>query len=219
MDTPDSKTAILDAAERLFSSRGFSATTIKMIAEESGQNSALLYYYYDSKESLYRHVLDRVIGALQSEAAERINSATDPEAVITAVVESQVAFTANRPNLQVLLSRELIDWKAAHAEPAIRTLAATLFERIRAAIARGQETGVFRADLDPRFAAISVISQVGYLVLARPVVGILLGRGAEGPTSDDLRRFGQHAAEFALAGLRERSPAIPPSHRSENQSA
>jgi len=216
---PDAKTAILDAAERLFSSRGFTATTIKMIAEESGQNSALIYYYYDSKESLYRHVLDRVVGALRSEAATRMRDDASPEEVITAVVESQVAVLATRPNLQVLLSRELIDWKAAHAEPAIRTLAGTLFERIRAAIAEGQKSGAFRPELDPRFTAISVISQVGYLVLARPVAGILLGRGTAGPTPDDLRLFGRHAAEFALAGLRERPQPIPSSPRAENPSA
>jgi len=198
----DARTAILDSAERLFASRGFAATTIKQIAAESSQNSALIYYYYDSKASLYRHVLERVINEIRSEAAKRLTDDSDPESVITAVVESQVAVLNNRPSLQVLLARELIDWKAAHAEPAIRSLSATLFERLRLAIAAGQGTGAFRADLDPTFAAISVIAQVGYLVLARPVAGILLGRGTDGPAPDDIRRFGKHAAAFALSGLR-----------------
>ena len=51
------------------------------------------------------------------------------------------------------------------------------------------------------FAAISVVAQVGYLVLASPVAGILLGRGPEGPTADDVRAFGKHAAAFSLAAL------------------
>ena len=193
---------ILDVAERLFANRGFSATTIKMIATESKQNSALIYYYYDSKATLYRHVLERVVGRIAAEAAGRIGSEATPESVVAAVVESQVAVLAANPHLPVLLARELIDWKAAHAEPAIRSLSAGLFERLRLAIEAGQRQGTFSREVNPRFAAISVVAQVGYLVLASPIAGILLGRGPEGPTVDDVRAFGRHAAAFALAALR-----------------
>jgi len=194
---------ILDAAERLFATRGFSATTIKTIATESKQNSALIYYYYDSKATLYRHVLERVVERIAVEASSRIRSDSAPEDVVAAVVESQVAVLTANPHLPVLLARELIDWKAAHAEPAIRSLSAGLFERLRAAIERGQQEGTFSKAVNPRFAAISVVAQVGYLVLASPIAGILLGRGPEGPTRDDVRAFGRHAAAFSLAALRD----------------
>ena len=193
---------ILDVAERLFASRGFSATTIKTIATESGQNSALIYYYYNNKATLYRHVLERVIGKIAAEAASRISPSSGPEDVVTAVVQSQVAVLTANPHLPILLARELIDWKAAHAEPAIRSLSAGLFERLRQAIEVGQQSEVFSRDVNPRFAAISIVAQVGYLVLASPVAGILLGRGPEGPTANDVKAFGQHAAEFSLAALR-----------------
>ncbi len=192
---------ILDAAERLFATKGFSATTIKLIASESRQNSALIYYYYDNKATLYGHVLNRVVGKISSEAASRISPASGPREVISAVVESQVAVLAANPHLPILLARELIDWKAAHAEPAIRSLSAGLFERLRGAIEAGQRDGTFSSSINSRFAAISVVAQVGYLVLASPVAGILLGRGPEGPTSDDVRAFGKHAAAFSLAAL------------------
>ncbi len=194
---------ILDAAERLFATKGFSATTIKMIAAESQQNSALIYYYYDSKATLYRHVLERVVGRISAEASGRINKDSEPENVVTAVVESQVAVLTANPHLPVLLARELIDWKAAHAEPAIRSLSAGLFERLRTAIETGQRQGIFSKSVNSRFAAISVVAQVGYLVLASPVAGILLGRGPEGPTKEDVNAFGRHAAAFSLAALRD----------------
>lgn len=208
---PATAEKILDAAERLFATRGFSPTTIKMIAAESKQNSALIYYYYDSKTTLYRHVLDRVIGRIASEAARRLTVDSGPEAVITAVVESQVAVLAANPHLPVLMARELIDWKAAHAEPAIRSLSSGLFERLRGAIEAGQQAGTFSRAVNARFAAISIVAQVGYLVLASPVAGILLGRGPEGPTADDVKAFGVHAAAFSLAALRaydHRGPAF-----------
>lgn len=194
---------ILDTAERLFASRGFSATTIKTIASESNQNSALIYYYYDNKETLYRHVIERVIERIGSEAGRRIQANARPEDVVSAIVGSQVAVLAANPHLPILLARELIDWKAAHAEPAIRSLSSGLFERLRRAIEEGQRAGVFSRKVNPRFGAISIVAQVGYLVLASPVAGILLGRGPEGPTPEDVKAFGDHAAAFSLAALRD----------------
>ena len=146
-------------------------------------------------------MIERVVARIAGEAAARIGPASAPESVIRAVVESQVAVLAANRHLPMLLARELIDWKAAHAEPAIRSLSAGLFERLRQAVESGQAAGAFRAGVNSRFAAISVIAQVAYLVLASPVAGILLGRGPDGPTEDDVRAFGQHAADFALAAL------------------
>jgi hypothetical protein len=85
----------------------------------------------------------------------------------------------------------------------LRSLSAGLFERLRFAIETGQQQGTFSKALNPRFAAISVVAQVGYLVLASPVAGILLGRGPGGPTREDVRAFGRHAAAFSLAALRD----------------
>jgi AcrR family transcriptional regulator len=201
----DSKTAILDAAERLFAELGFSATTIKKISEESCQNSALIYYYFDNKATLYRHVLDRIIGDLVREASRSAGGAATPDEVIRGVIRGQVAALSQRPHLPLLLTREIIDWKAAHAEQSLRQLSASLFERLCGAIEEGQRAGRFRREINPRFAAISVISQVAYLMLARPIAGILLGRGLEGPAASDIEAFGEHAAEFAMAALSGRA--------------
>ncbi|HEX7124122.1 MAG TPA: TetR/AcrR family transcriptional regulator [Gemmatimonadaceae bacterium] len=198
----DARTAILDAAELLFAERGFTATTIKQIGEKSGQNPALIYYYFDNKATLYRHVLDRIFDEIARDGGQRTNGHTDPEHVVRGVIASQVAVLSRRPHLQPLLARELIDWKAANVEPAVRVLANTLFDRLRSAIQEGQRTGQFRRSLNPTFAAISIVAQVAYLLLARPIVGILLGRGIAGPTQADFEAFAEHAADFSIAALR-----------------
>lgn len=209
--SPDARTAILDAAEVLFAEQGFAATTIKQIGGKSGQNPALIYYYFDNKATLYRHILDRIFGDIIREGAQRTPSHAAPDDVIRGVIASQIAVLARRPHLTSLLARELIDWKAAHAEPGIRSLADTLFSRLRGAIEHGQASGRFRRSLDPTLAAISVVAQVAYLLLARPIVGILLGRGVSGPTSEDFAAFGHHATEFTLAALCEPTACATPS--------
>jgi hypothetical protein len=100
-----------------------------------------------------------------------------------------------------LLVRELLDHEAAHAEEQITHLAANLFERLCSVIRQGQTQGIFRRDLDPKFAAISTIAQVAYMAIARPAVGILLGYGLAGPPPNVVRAFGRHAGDFAIAAL------------------
>lgn len=53
----DTEVRIRDAALELFSRRGFSSVTTKDIADATGVNPALIYYYFGSKEELFRRVV------------------------------------------------------------------------------------------------------------------------------------------------------------------
>jgi AcrR family transcriptional regulator len=60
-DAERTRTAILDAAQTLFSTRGFAHTGVRDVAELAGVNSALVSRYFGSKEGLFRATLERVI--------------------------------------------------------------------------------------------------------------------------------------------------------------
>jgi AcrR family transcriptional regulator len=45
----------------LFAERNFASVTIKDIARESGVNAALIYYYFESKEDLFRAVIEHAV--------------------------------------------------------------------------------------------------------------------------------------------------------------
>jgi TetR/AcrR family transcriptional regulator len=202
--------AILDAAERLFAVQGFAATTVKQVADATGVNSALLYYYFTDKETLYRAVLRRLLGGLVVEGMEKVLASLPPRETIARLVHFQVRFLLAHPNAPRLMARELADHQAERAEDAITRLAATLFARLCAAVRAGQERGDFRRDLDPRFAAISIIAQVVYLFIARPAVGILLGHATREVPDEEILAFADHAEQFALAAL---AAPISPSGR------
>ena len=193
--------AILDAAERLFAEQGFAATTVKQVGDAARVNPALLYYYFGDKERLYRAVIRRLIGGLVVEGMEQVLATLPPQEAVTRLVQFQVKFLSAHPNAPRLMAREFADHQAARAEDAIARLAATLFARLCDAVRAGQESGEFRDDLDPRFAAISTIAQVVYLFIARPAVGILLGHPTRQVPDEEIAAFGRHAVRFALAAL------------------
>lgn len=192
---------ILDAAELLFARQGFDATSIKDIGRRAHVNSALLYYYFKDKETLYRATLRRLVESLVAEGKQGLEAGATPEAAIRSIIEVQVRFLSAKPHIARLIGRELVDHEAAHAEEHIAFLAANLFRRLCDIIAKGQKDGVFRNDLDPRFAAISAVAQVVYFFIARPAVGIMLGHGTKGPPDSVVHNFARHAADFALSAL------------------
>lgn len=192
--------AILDAAEQLFAAQGFAATTIKQIGKAAGLNPALIYYYFGSKEELYRALLRRLFSVITARGTAGLAESPTPEAAVRALMGVQSSVLSERPSIARLMARELADYGAAHAQEGMAQLAATAFARLLAFIEHGQRAGVFRADMDPGFAAISVVSLIPYFHIFKPAVGILLGGEGE-PTPEQLQAYARHAADFALAAL------------------
>lgn len=199
--TPDQ---ILDAAEALFAKQGFAATTIKQIGAAAGLNPALIYYYFGDKEKLYRELLRRTFGRFVGEAASRVGAPASPGEAIRALIGWQAEALGAHPALPRLIAREMLDAQGERAREEIARLAAGPFARLCAIIEEGQRAGVFRSDLNPRFAAISAVSLLPYAHIARPAVGMMMERGIEGPTREQMEAYGRHAAEFVLSALAAR---------------
>ncbi len=202
--TVSTRDQILDAAERLFARQGFDPTTIKEIGSAAGLTPALLYYYFPSKEELYRAVLQRVAGDLVARGRAKLDAAATPEEAIRLLVGAQVEFLLSHPNAPKLLVREMVDHDARHAEAIILQLSAGIFRRLCEQIEEGQRAGRFRPDVEPRFAAVSTIAQVVYFTIARPAIGLLFEAGSDGVSEATARDFGRHAGEFAVHALSTR---------------
>ena len=196
-----SRDLILDAAEALFAAKGLRATTIKEIGAETGLNPALLYYYFAGKEVLYQAVLERMVAGLVARGGAALDEPATPADAIRALVRAQAEYLIAHPNLPRLLVRELLDHDARRARDVILQIATGLFTRLCRVIEAGQHAGVFRADVEPRFAAVSTVSQVAYFALARPAVEIFLGTGPAAVSADGLRGFARHAGDFAVQAL------------------
>jgi AcrR family transcriptional regulator len=60
---------ILAAAQRVLVAKGFTGLTLRAIARESGENSAMVQYYFGNKEGLVKAMIDSVFRDDQDDAA------------------------------------------------------------------------------------------------------------------------------------------------------
>jgi AcrR family transcriptional regulator len=65
---------ILHAAQRVLVEKGFSGLTLRAIAAESGENSAMVQYYFGNKEGLVKAMIDSVFRDDQQDAAAVMSS-------------------------------------------------------------------------------------------------------------------------------------------------
>ncbi len=101
----DTKTRIMDAAEKLFSKRGVQGASLRMITRKAGVNLAAINYHFGSKENLVGAVLKRVIGRLAKkrdrileEAKARAgDSPLSVEVVVHAFMEPWFLFRQESP--------------------------------------------------------------------------------------------------------------------------
>jgi AcrR family transcriptional regulator len=100
--------AILKASRKLFSTRGFDATSIDDIAASAGVAKGAVYHHFESKEEIFTQVLDNVQAELAASPPPSLLKISDPlDQIATAVMEYLIA--ANAPGIRQIL---LIDGPA-----------------------------------------------------------------------------------------------------------
>src|SRR3984893_8545568 len=90
MAPPDTRTRILDAAERLFAERGFRGTSVRAITGLAGANLAAVGYHFGSKAELLAAVIRREtvpIIAAQGAGLDRLLART-PDPPVAELVEA-----------------------------------------------------------------------------------------------------------------------------------
>ena len=106
---PVGKQRILETAERLFLEHGYQAVSIRDIANACGVTNAALYYYFPSKEALFREVLRQHILRL-TEALQhaREHAANSPREQLIAMLEVYTRWVLAKRASFFTLRRDLL---------------------------------------------------------------------------------------------------------------
>jgi len=170
---------ILDAAERLFAERGYAGATTRAIAAEADINKRMLFYYYSTKDALYRAVLERIIENLIA-IHERFRNAPGPIG-LGETAEGLVAFAAANLGALKVLHREIID-AGPHLAGIARDHLEPLFARGAAEVQRNVDGGVFRPG-DPMHTLVNVGGLTLYYFLIVPLLARIWQRDPLAPAT------------------------------------
>jgi TetR/AcrR family fatty acid metabolism transcriptional regulator len=192
MAAEDKRRALLAAAVRVFARSGYHGARVGDIAEEAGVAHGLLYHYFDSKEDVLRTIFRENWGVLL-ERFRAVEAADEPaEQKLEGVAKILLRTWRNDPDLVTVMVREVA--RSRHLQEEVEGVreAFAIVERI---VRRGQEQGVFAAELDPHFA-----SWLLYGGLEEVLTGWVLGQL---PDSDgDVVQAEATAVRFVLGALR-----------------
>lgn len=178
---------LLDIAARLFNEKGYSATSLAEIGEELGMNKASLYHYVKSKDDLLARVIYRASQRLRL-LAEGIGGDTDDaHAALVRLVETHCNTLLDHPNEfgTVIIQRR---YMSAEILPDIAERERAYFNAVKKLIARGIDSGDFRAS-DPGVTAQVLLDAMnGILRWYRPT-----GRLSREKAVAELVAFARHA--------------------------
>ena len=150
------KQQLLQAAERLFTQKGFDATRISDICAEAGVAKGLLYWYFPTKASLFGELVRTMRQQLRRAQAAAMQPDATPVLRIRQGAEASVRFMAEHQPYFALLDVERTDDSLAEVmREGSDVYAADVRRLIRAAQADGSV-----ADGDPTFFVVGVLGAV-----------------------------------------------------------
>lgn len=187
---------ILEAAGRLFAERGFSETSIQRLADEAQVNRALIFYYFHSKEELYRRLVEDMCQAVDREFAQTPLPQADPEARLRAWVTALCVGMSHHPGVLRILLREAVG--PGHARLPVGQYLEGAEGPLREILSEGVAAGVFR-NLDPAMTAISLMG----------LVMTFIRRGFAYRQEFPAEVVAEHVLTLTLEGLRLPASAAP----------
>lgn len=175
MTNTDPKDRILDAAEQAFAEKGLAGARVQAIALAAEVNKASLYYYYQSKESLYQAVLSRVIGQVfESVRAELSREHPAPADQVNAVLDGYRAVLDHHPAFARIMARELAEG-APVAGPLLREKMAPMLPQLQGVLLAAAASGAFNPTLTTPLLGPVLVAPVIFYALASPVLLSVFG--------------------------------------------
>lgn len=101
------KKAILDAAIRVFTDKGYDGASIAEIAKRSKLPKANVYYYFGSKEAIYRAIIGDLLQEWDS-ALAHLSLDRDPADAIAGYIKAKLDFTRRHAAQSRMFANEAV---------------------------------------------------------------------------------------------------------------
>ena len=199
--TAEAREQILQAAREEFAEFGFNGGRVDNIARRSGLNKQLVYYYFGSKDDLYRAALEAIYSEIRLRERELDMRSLAPEEAIARLIDFSLNYLAQHHEFIRILADENA-MGAPHLQNAETMLATNspLIAEIGATLRDGETRGIFRRGIDPLELYISIAGMTFFYFANGRTMSAIFGRDLSQPAV--IESYRQHITALILGGLR-----------------
>jgi AcrR family transcriptional regulator len=192
---------IVDAAERVFFSRGWEEATMDAVASEAELGKATLYLYFKSKEELYSAVLLRGMRIMHSMFRQVVEDRRSGIERVESIGRAYIEFAHRHPDyFHAMLhfgSKAKGTEEMGECEHECDQLGESTIAVVAQAVQSGIEDGTIRAELDPVRTAFILWAQTTGMLQILSVKGSHIEM-SHGLSRDDLMESFFEFVELAL---------------------
>jgi len=194
---------LLDTAIALFAERGIANTTISEIAAAGGVTTAMIHYWFNTRDGL----LDAVVDERIAPVIRHIWDPADPEHeeapdLIRGILERIFALTEKMAWLPSLWVREIINEGGMLRERALSHIPQAPNAAFRQSIARAQARGEINPDIAPEMLLISMLG----LTMLPQAAGRMPRHIKPGAAAVDRERLQRHVKALVMHGVAGKVP-------------
>ena len=169
------KNEIIDAAERIFFSKGLEQATMDEVAVEAELSKGTLYLYFKSKEELYLAVNERGFKILQDLFREAVSNGQNGLDKVRAIGRAYFEYAQKHSDyFNAMLYYEAREFDSSDANScaqACEKVGTATLKMVAEAIQTGIEDGTIRPDVDPFKTAVVLWGQSSGVVQVHALKG------------------------------------------------
>lgn len=138
------KTAIFEAAIKVFSSYGYTGSTMDEIVTCAGVAKGSLYYHFKNKEELFNFIVDEGVNLILENVEEATRDIEDPLEKIEISARVQLKYVYENKDLIKLIISQL--WGTEERNKFIRSKVTLLLDKATAHIQEAMDRGLIEKD-------------------------------------------------------------------------
>ncbi len=195
------RASILAAARVEFANKGLDGARVDQIASRAKANKQLVYYYFGSKDDLYRAALEATYAEIRERERELDLSNLPPREAMVKLIDFSLDYLNDHREFIRMLADE-----NAHGAPHVRASEmalktnSPLLELIAETLDRGVAEGTFRKGVDPLELYVSIAGMTFFYFANGLTMSAIFGRDLS--RQEAISSYRDHIVTLTLQGLK-----------------
>jgi TetR/AcrR family fatty acid metabolism transcriptional regulator len=151
MDKMNREKVIIDAALKVFSTKGYASTRMADIAREADMSYGLVYHYFENKEKLFDAIVENWWTGFYDELEMLKKSDMSTEEKLVEIIRYILKVYENKPNQISIFVTEVSRGFVYHADSKGKDKFNKLFSLCQDIMSEGQQNGFLRKDIQANY--------------------------------------------------------------------